>query len=78
MCFGLAFVSGLAALWLKYFADPPRTLIQTPLPLLTVLLVVLGFMSILMGLLAELVVRTYYEAQGRKTYLLAPPVRKPD
>lgn len=75
LCFVLAFVSGVAAVWLKYFADPPRTFIQTPLPLLTVLLVVLGFMSILMGLLAELIVRTYYEAQGRRTYQIAAPPR---
>ncbi len=73
VCFVLAFVSGLAAVYLKYFGDPPCSFIQTPLPLLTVLLVVLGFMSILMGLLAELVVRTYYEARGGRTYLLVPP-----
>lgn len=69
-CFGLAAVSALAAVWLKYFGEPARSFIQTPLPLLTVLLVVLGFMSILMGLLAELVVRTWYESQGRTTYVL--------
>jgi glycosyltransferase involved in cell wall biosynthesis len=77
LCFVLAFLSGLAAVWLKYFVEPARSFIQTPLPLLTVLLVVLGFMSILMGLLAELVVRTYYEARGGRTYLLVPP-RKGD
>jgi hypothetical protein len=70
MCFALAFLSGLAAVWLKWFADPPRSFIQTPLPLLTVLLLVLGFMAILMGLLAELIVRTYYEANDRRTYML--------
>jgi glycosyltransferase involved in cell wall biosynthesis len=77
LCFVLAVLAGLAAVWFKYFADPARSFIQTPLPLLTVLLVVLGFMSILMGLLAELIVRTYYEAQGRRTYQLAVPTRTP-
>lgn len=70
VCFVLAGVSGMTAVWLKYFVDPPRSFIQTPLPLLTVLLIVLGAMSILMGLLAELVVRTWYESQGRTTYVL--------
>jgi len=74
-CFVGAFLAGAAAVWLKWFADPPRSFIQTPLPLLTVLLVVLGAMSMLMGLLAELVVRTYYEASDRRTYELAGPPR---
>ena len=30
-----------------------------------------GFMCILMGLLAELLIRTYYEAQGKPIYLVA-------
>ncbi len=71
MCFVAAFAAGAAAVWLKYFAEIPRSFIQTPLPLLTVLLVVVGVMSMLLGLLAELVVRTYYEASDRRTYELA-------
>ena len=69
-CFVLASVTAAATLWLKFFAVPSKSFIETPLPLLTVLLVVLGFMAILMGLLAELVVRTWYESQGRPTYVL--------
>jgi glycosyltransferase involved in cell wall biosynthesis len=74
-CFVGAVFSAGAAAWLKWFAEIPRSFIQTPLPLLTVLLIVLGAMSILMGLLAELVVRTYYEASDRRTYELASPGR---
>lgn len=77
LCFGLSILAAVAAVWLKYFVEPSRTFIQTPLPLLTVLLVVLGFMSILMGLLAELVVRTWYESQGRTTYVLRHGPRPP-
>jgi hypothetical protein len=29
---------------------------------------ILGFQSILMGLIAELLVRTYHESQGKTTY----------
>jgi glycosyltransferase involved in cell wall biosynthesis len=44
--------------------------IQTPLPLLSVMTFVTGIMSILMGFLAEMIVRTYYESQGKDTYLV--------
>ncbi|MDC7700362.1 glycosyltransferase family 2 protein [Vogesella indigofera] len=44
--------------------------ISTPLPLLVVMTGVTGFMCILMGLLAELLIRTYYEAQGKSVYLV--------
>jgi hypothetical protein len=39
-----------------------------PLLLLAVLLVLMGVQLIGMGLLGELVVRTYYEAQGKPVY----------
>jgi len=39
-----------------------------PLLLLAILLIVLGVQLITMGLLGELVVRTYYEAQGKRIY----------
>jgi len=43
---------------------------ERPLLLLAVLLVVLGVQLITMGLLGELVVRTYYEAQGKPIYMI--------
>ena len=45
-------------------------LIQTPLPLLSVMSFITGVMCILMGLLAELITRTYYESQGKMVYLV--------
>jgi glycosyltransferase involved in cell wall biosynthesis len=45
-------------------------LIQTPLPLLSVMTFITGVMCILMGLLAELITRTYYESQGKLIYLV--------
>jgi len=61
-----AFVSGGLALYLKLFKEV--SFILTPLPLLSVLLMMLGFLSILMGFLAEILTRTYYESQGKPTY----------
>ncbi|MCD6384483.1 glycosyltransferase [Candidatus Sumerlaeota bacterium] len=68
LSFILAFLSGLWALYLKFFHK--ISFIQTPLPLLFVLLIVLGFNAILLGLLAEISIRTYYESQNKHTYLV--------
>jgi glycosyltransferase involved in cell wall biosynthesis len=48
-----------------------KDLVQTPLPLLGVLFAIGGVLGLLMGLLAELVVRTYYESQGKRPYVVA-------
>ena len=61
-----AFLSGAYAVYLKFFEG--TSFILTPLPLLCALLVLLGFLSILMGFLAEILTRTYYESQGKVTY----------
>jgi glycosyltransferase involved in cell wall biosynthesis len=44
------------------------SMISTPLPLVTVMAVMTGVSSILMGLLAEMLVRTYFESQQRTDY----------
>lgn len=54
------------ATWLKFSGS--LTYIETPLPLVTVTMFMLGVMLVLMGVLAELIVRTYHEAQGKPTY----------
>jgi len=71
--FGLSFLalgllSGVYALFLKFFRGV--FFIQTPLPLLVVMCLVTGIMCILMGLLAEMIVRTYYESQKKPVYLV--------
>lgn len=47
-----------------------RQFIATPLPLVVVMLVLVGCLSVLLGLVAELTVRTYYESQGKSTYVI--------
>jgi dolichol-phosphate mannosyltransferase len=61
-----AFFAGVYAFYLKFFEG--TSFILTPLPLLCALLLLLGFLSILMGFLAEILTRTYYESQGKPTY----------
>jgi glycosyltransferase involved in cell wall biosynthesis len=64
----LSILAGVWAVYLKYFQN--TSFIQTPLPMLVVMLFVTGGMSILMGLLAEIIMRTYYESQGKAVYLV--------
>ena len=63
---GLGIVSGIYALYLKIIKDV--YFIQTPLPLLVVMCLITGVMCVLMGLLAEMMVRTYYESQKKSIY----------
>lgn len=68
-----AIVAGLWALGLKVFAG--TSLILTPLPLVAVFLGAVGVLSILMGLLAEMLNRTYHESQSKAVYRVARVVR---
>lgn len=61
-----AFLAGLWALYLKLVED--TSFIQTPLPLLVSLCTIAGLMCLLMGLLAELIMRVYYESQSKTDY----------
>lgn len=69
-------LAGVWALGLKLFGGV--SLIQTPLPLLAVLLNATGVLSILMGLLAEMLNRTYHESQDKSVYRINRVVRACD
>ena len=66
MFMGLSVLAGIYAIYLK-LADG-ISFILTPLPLLVTMGLVTGVMCILMGLLAELLVRIYFESQGKNHY----------
>lgn len=61
-------LSGLFAVYLKIFLNRP--FITTPLPLLTALLVIVGIQFIVMGLLSDIILRSYYEANDKKAYTI--------
>jgi hypothetical protein len=64
-------VSMAAFVWmviLKYFYN--TTFIETPLPILVAMFFMVGIQLILMGLLAEILMRTYHEAQGKRIYTI--------
>jgi glycosyltransferase involved in cell wall biosynthesis len=77
--FGLALLSMAGMLYFKWVFPwprlwwgnlPPKTFIETPLPIFAVMFVLAGVQSIFTGLVAEMVMRTYYESQSKPTYLL--------
>jgi glycosyltransferase involved in cell wall biosynthesis len=51
-----------------------KDLVETPLPLLAVAFVLAGIVCLLMGLLAELVIRTYFESQSKRPYVVAEEI----
>jgi dolichol-phosphate mannosyltransferase len=58
-------IVGLMVFW-KLFEG--IYMISTPLPVLAAIAFLIGIISILLGLLAEMIVRTYFESQRRRTY----------
>ena len=62
----LSLISGGSAIYLRIFEG--IHFIRTPLPLLTVFLVIMGIQFILMGILAEILIRIYHEPKGKTTY----------
>ena len=76
-CFGLSLLAFLSMLYFKYLhpllhLGASKSFIETPLPLIAVMFFLAGVQSILMGVLAEMVMRTYYESQAKATYLVEP------
>lgn len=61
-----AFVCGIYALYLKFFAH--ISLIQTPLPLVSAMGFMISVMCILLGFIAEMQVRIYFESRGVPNY----------
>lgn len=60
--------AGLGSVALKFVYGV--SMIQTPLPVLSALCIIVGVQLVTMGILAEMVMRTYYESQGKKVYLI--------
>jgi len=66
LAFAISILGGLYAVFLKIFhrAD----FVQTPLPILCIVMFAVGVQFLLMGLLAEMLVRTYHESQAKSIY----------
>jgi glycosyltransferase involved in cell wall biosynthesis len=65
-----AVISGLLVLYQKFISASHLPMNRNPLLLLTAILIITSVQFILMGLLAEIMVRTYHESQNRPTYVI--------
>ena len=66
LAFAISLLSGLYALFLKVIHK--ADFVQTPLPVLCIVIFAVGVQFLLMGLLAEMLVRTYHESQAKAIY----------
>jgi glycosyltransferase involved in cell wall biosynthesis len=69
----LSFVTFLLMLYFKFWGGKP--FVETPLPLVCVMFFLIGCVTILMGLLAELLMRTYHEAAHIPTFVVREEYR---
>jgi hypothetical protein len=68
-------LSGLAVLYQKFFSN--FSMNKNPLLVLTAMLITATIQFILMGLLAEILIRTYHESQNRPTYVIKDIIESP-
>jgi len=69
LTFAISFLSALLACLMKWASWPHHAdFVQTPLPIMAMVTLVLGVQLFLMGLLAEMLVRTYHESQAKPIY----------
>jgi glycosyltransferase involved in cell wall biosynthesis len=68
ICFLLGGMAAVYALYLKLAVGV--SFILTPLPLAVITALLMGVMSILLGLVAETLSRTYFESQGKTSYII--------
>ena len=66
LAFVISLLSGLYAVFLKIIHK--ADFVQTPLPVLSIVMFAVGVQFLLMGLLAEMLVRTYHESQAKAIY----------
>jgi dolichol-phosphate mannosyltransferase len=66
LAFAISLFSGLYAVFLKVIHK--ADFVQTPLPVLSIVMFAVGVQFLLMGLLAEMLVRTYHESQAKAIY----------
>ena len=65
-----SFASGLAVLYYKFLDPEHLAMNNNPLLVLSMMLFMTAIQFILMGLLAEILVRTYHESQNREIYII--------
>jgi len=78
---GMALIFASAVMLLYLFVRrmiESISVLGSPLFQVAVMLLIMGFQSVLMGLIAELLVRTYYESQRKPTYRVRKTINLPE
>ena len=79
LTFAISFLSALLACLMKWASWPHHAdFVQTPLPIMAMVTLVLGVQLFLMGLLAEMLVRTYHESQAKPIYAVRQRIGFPE
>jgi len=65
---GISSAAFVLMVYLKLFHD--YSMISTPLPMMTSLFLLLGVNTLLLGLIAEILMRTYFESRGEPHYIV--------
>ena len=68
MNFGFSILSIFFMVYYKFWGG--KSFIQTPLPQLVILFLMIGILSLFMGFLAEILMRIYFESQNRASYTI--------
>ena len=68
ICLAVSFLTMALALFYRFFHD--IHLNRMPLATFAMIMFAMGVQFIFMGLLAEMIVRTYHESQGKPTYMI--------
>jgi glycosyltransferase involved in cell wall biosynthesis len=63
-------IGGLMGIYLLILKILGQSIGNRPLLTLSVLLIIVGVQSMMLGMLGELMMRTYFESSGRKTYMV--------
>ena len=71
IAFFLSMIAGIWSIVLKFYGT---SFILTPLPVIAVVMLAISMQFFLMGLLAELLVRTYHESQNKAIYAVREKV----
>ena len=71
----LALMGGGIGVYLTLLKIMGQDIGGRPLLIASVLLIIIGFQSLMMGLLGELILRIYFESSGRKTYTTREIIR---
>ena len=76
ICLAISLITGLWAFYYRFVHDVHLN--RMPLATLAMIMFAMGLQFIFMGLLAEMIVRTYHESQGKPIYLVRERINLED